>query len=480
MLLTLICITGFCLRIYRLDSESFWIDEASTFNVVTQPDLARVFEQILHEENTPPLFFIIGHYWSKIVPDTEFWMRLLSVIFGSSTLVVFYFTSRVFMPFGSSLITMLMLCFCSYHIHYSQEFRAYSALLFFLTLNTYAYFKLRKEGITPLRQWLFIISGALAVTTHFFSGFYLAAQFLTMILVPPKKPTFTFKKWVHSTGLMLIFSFLSLYLAVYHFVKPIHTTGWSNIATVYTAQNIFLRMMFGVWGLADREKSIIYCIMFIILMGTLCKGFIHGTWKNHSLTLSIKNEFLLMCALLLAFQILFPLSISYVTSLLNDGRRYMLYAMYPLCALLASGIWSYRYALIKLTLIGFFLFGNIQTLEDHYYSIRNPRHREGAAWIKRFLTPGDIILTFDQTRGNIYNCYGLKDIPKFYINRFPPSFQIYSILHAYHANLWVITTNEEIKDPVEAMFGAYYKQTGSFENTTDHGFFLGIYRYKLP
>lgn len=126
LILTLITFAGACLRLYHLGSESFWLDEGFSANMAQHPSL-----QAWSHENHPPLYYALLAAWSWF-SDSDYWLRLLSVIFGVATIPVVYALGRKLFGPRAALWSAAALAVLSFHVRYSQEARMYTlmALLF--------------------------------------------------------------------------------------------------------------------------------------------------------------------------------------------------------------------------------------------------------------------------------------------------------------------------------------------------------------
>jgi uncharacterized membrane protein len=137
ILILLLCfLIGFALRFYTFDQKSLWIDEVHTFNE-SRDDLGGQLRY--YQENPthlhPPLFFILTHIFYPF-PKPERDLRVIPLIFGMLSLPMIYLLSRLFSP-RIALPCTFALALMTYHIHYSQEGRAYSLILFWGMVGLY-------------------------------------------------------------------------------------------------------------------------------------------------------------------------------------------------------------------------------------------------------------------------------------------------------------------------------------------------------
>src|SRR3972149_12321923 len=67
-ILGLILVTGFLLRIYKLSSQSIWLDEAYSI-YHSQQNFIHV---ISFKDSTPALYYVLLHFWIKLMGTSEF------------------------------------------------------------------------------------------------------------------------------------------------------------------------------------------------------------------------------------------------------------------------------------------------------------------------------------------------------------------------------------------------------------------------
>ena len=72
---------AFFLRIYRLDVQSYWIDEAWTIHFASLP-LPDLWQLLQTEEIHPPFYFPYINIWHRFVGDSEFALRYFSLVFS--------------------------------------------------------------------------------------------------------------------------------------------------------------------------------------------------------------------------------------------------------------------------------------------------------------------------------------------------------------------------------------------------------------
>jgi len=171
--LILIIVLGTVLRIYKLGSESVWLDEAFSIKIAdgTPSEVIKETSEDVH----PPLYYFALHYWMKLFGETEFASRLLSVLFGTLAIIALYKLAAFLYDKGTALLAATLLAFSHFNIEFSQEARMYTLLSLLSLISIYYFFKLL-EGKRGLALVGYTVASALMMYTHVYSFFILAAQ----------------------------------------------------------------------------------------------------------------------------------------------------------------------------------------------------------------------------------------------------------------------------------------------------------------
>jgi len=174
-LILLIVLLGAALRIYNLSGESVWFDEAVT-SQVSELGIGDLIGWMINEnDNNPPLYYILMHFWVSLFGDSEFSLRLPSAIVGTFSVLMLYLVGKWVFDRTTALIASLILAVSVFHIEYSQEARSYS-LLAFLTLCSFYFFLKTLSGSKTLYIVAYIISSVLLLYSHFYGVFILIVQ----------------------------------------------------------------------------------------------------------------------------------------------------------------------------------------------------------------------------------------------------------------------------------------------------------------
>jgi len=116
------------LRLYKLGKQSLFVDEAFSW-LNSQFPFFDLFG-ILNNLNHTPFYFFILKFYLFFVPQTEFWMRSLSVIFSLFSLLAAMLIMRCWWGRRASLFTAWLIAISSFEIYYAQDVRMYTMMGF--------------------------------------------------------------------------------------------------------------------------------------------------------------------------------------------------------------------------------------------------------------------------------------------------------------------------------------------------------------
>src|SRR5262249_20796447 len=119
------------LRLFRLDAQSVWFDEALTITDARLP-ASQILGSTAKDFANPPLHNYLLHGWFQVLGADPFQARLFSAVCGIlSVLIVFAIVARFF---GRSVAVMAaaLMATSQLAVLYSQEARPYALLLLFV------------------------------------------------------------------------------------------------------------------------------------------------------------------------------------------------------------------------------------------------------------------------------------------------------------------------------------------------------------
>jgi mannosyltransferase len=167
---------GGALRFGTLTLQSFWFDEAVTVGLVGR-SLHGMLAAIPGSESTPPLYYVLAWVWTRVFGDSEAGLRSLSALAGTALIPLVCVVVRRLAGDRAGVAAAALAATSPLLIWYSQEARAY-ALLALLTAASALCALLAAEARPDAGRWAvaWAVVSALALATHYFAGFPVAAE----------------------------------------------------------------------------------------------------------------------------------------------------------------------------------------------------------------------------------------------------------------------------------------------------------------
>ncbi len=118
-----------CIRLYRLDAEPIWLDEAASLGFARASWTALWSELRPHETN-PVGYYVLLKLWIAIAGTSEFALRLPSAIASALCVAPLYWLCLRLFDRRTAVLAVLLLALAAIHVEYAQEARNYA--IFFL------------------------------------------------------------------------------------------------------------------------------------------------------------------------------------------------------------------------------------------------------------------------------------------------------------------------------------------------------------
>lgn len=165
----------------------YWIDEGLSVGIASHP-LTQI-PSLLHQDGSPPLYYMLLHVWMSAFGRGEVATHLLSLVFALLSIPVAYWAGKSLFSRRAGVMCALLAAGAPYLNQYSQETRMY-ALLALLSLVTCAAFVhafvQRRRGYLPV----FSLGLTAALYTHnwaLFLGLMAGVAFLVCLRSAPSE-----------------------------------------------------------------------------------------------------------------------------------------------------------------------------------------------------------------------------------------------------------------------------------------------------
>lgn len=392
VILSIITSLAFVLRLIKSDSD-LWLDEIVSITTSIDSTPLQIIGSYL-KSNNHLLNSLLIKVSIAFFGEKEWAARLPAIIFGTATIPVIYWVSRMILSKIASLGVAILLAVSYHHIFFSQNARGYSAYLFFSILATGLFVKALKDD--QAKNWIFYITAMFFnFASLLISLFVLGSHFLIgsiIIFKIKRKGIYPIPVARRLIGVFAITSFVSfqLYAAIvpqaYVVMKTVYASpsaGFSPFSAEFIKEIIrgvsagfgpfavfgaFLFLAIAIPGfvsLARRNWILVLTFVLPIFITALCliaKG------------LTISPRFFLLA---LPFTILVAVEsvciISKVGVSLVGKRDSALYSRVAIVLILVASVVS-LVSLVK------------------YYSIPKQPYRASIEYIETIKQPDDIVL----------------------------------------------------------------------------------------
>lgn len=424
------------LRFCMIGAKDIWLDEANTVSIASSDAGAMIAK--LKLDSSPPLYYLILHYWMMLFGRSETAIRSLSAVFGIALVAAVYAVARRLFGREVALLSGLFMALAPIQVMYSQETRMYTLLPLFSLLAFHFFLKyLEDPRLVPLI--LSALFTALALDTHNFAFFLLPVQLLMLFLSRSRSRIFL--HWFLSLAFLFILYIPWLPALLFQ----IHNdTNYAWIALIWK--------MFGFFG------SLFQTLKSFSAAGDHLKyiGLNSGAWISFLsvaviIAAAVTGSFFLItdkkntgprvrlyhCLAFLGL----PLVLAGIASLVFKpiyvaGRTDQL--VFPaFCMVLAVLIAAIRSRPIKYLLIAAVIGLSILALKDYYRINYKAGDRRIAETILQNARSGDAVVFTNLTRASV----------EYYLRRHPVELIMFSYPEEMAAHMGNISAKNMLKNP---------------------------------
>lgn len=175
--LSLLCLSGFGLRLAGLANDPLWYDEAVT-RVFANSDLFSMIRATAGDTH-PPLFYLVDWALVRVIGDSSFALRIASAVAGTWLIYELYRLARPLLGELEARGGAVVLTFLPAFLNYSQEARSYSIYSLLIVATLRSVIERRWQ-----RAW---ILAALTAYSHNIGIIYVGLIALVGLTIQPKQ-----------------------------------------------------------------------------------------------------------------------------------------------------------------------------------------------------------------------------------------------------------------------------------------------------
>lgn len=175
-----LALLGLGLRLYQLDAKSLRLDESYNYGTATGVSSWDLLLGRVYRSGHPPFYYLGLHQWIKYLGNSEFILRLPSVMAGTVEILGLYLAGRSLFNPQVGLIAAGFVVINPFLVSYSQEAGVYS--FFAMTSVFMLLFFWRALQSPRLANWLLFSAAAVATLyVHLFTLYLFVAEPLIVL-----------------------------------------------------------------------------------------------------------------------------------------------------------------------------------------------------------------------------------------------------------------------------------------------------------
>ncbi len=363
------------LRLYRLGTKSFWLDEA-TSAVLAQANRHIFVGAIIHRQANMVLYYLLLRGWIRL-GNSEFVIRSLSVIAGVAAIPAIYLLgSRLFGP-RAGRVAALLLSVHAFHIRYSQEARAYSLFMLLAIVSSLLF--LRSLEHPSRKNWAaYVLASTLMVYAQVFGGWVLLAQWISLFFLLRE---IRWKQFLFSAA---VICFLIAPLA--YCLLLVSDRSQLYWATKPTLQDLY---NFGLDITGDGGPSLLLAYL-AMLLGAVAVGV--SRVRSHSATADVWKYWFLLCWLVLPIALVLAISLRWP----SFEPRFLIACIPPLVLLVADAVAQIRSKILFSTTLMILLALSLSGTYAYYRGCADAEHtddwRDATRYVLSQAQAGDAVL----------------------------------------------------------------------------------------
>lgn len=412
---------------FQLGKESFWLDEIYSVRYATHfSTFLQAVANGASSERNMWLYYIVLYGWAHL-GNSEFIIRLLSVIFGVLGVITMYFLGREVAGKKTGIIAGLLLTVNTFYLQYAQEARAYSLLMFLFCLSTLFMYRVGKK-YSKGALLLFFLSTFAAIFTHIFSIFFILLECGYLMFALRKS-----RMRIFSILAIAIFDIVTLYLLIHN---PGRQVGW-----------------------IPKPQLVQFILTYIFF----CSGFVSMLIYFFTIGYGFLQRYRDPFYWYLAIVSTLPIAAVFLFSLFVKPifiYRYMIFAL-PAIVLMGAMVLAQLKKNVSLVVLSVLILFQVHALQVYFSTHSKEQWREVTAVLAQEARPDDIIIIFPSFLDGAYNYYEaahpkLKDIRTVvafpedqYINtreKMDASFESVENIIPRAGGVWLVTRKENLPE----------------------------------
>lgn len=396
-----VLVIGLAVRLFRIDHQPLWLDEALTSQRV-HLGLGDLVVDSFSNRHMPTYFMLL----QLLTPftSTDAWLRIPSALFGALSAIMVFVIARRLGGRSAALFAGLLMALSPLQVQYGQEARSYTLVTLLITIALWGLVRLAQY---PLRAsldvrrhesdrlgWAAYVFGSIAALDVLGDAApWLIASNLSLFLIwrglrrePSPVWRIGFQRnWIHSV-IAIIACTLPFYGAImaagdHHIIDKFNWIPELSLKHLWvTASSVYLMRMSAVVRFALLPTAVPVLGSFVALLGCIGLYRMRNRQEGRVMILAFLVLPLLILVISLFKSVLLP--------------RYILWSAAPFFVLAGLGAAAIPRRVMPAAITLLFLLGAVN-LGPVYRTETKPRWDMAAATLAANVRPGDTVFTSD-------------------------------------------------------------------------------------
>lgn len=176
---------AYALQTTTLTLQSLWLDEVMALEF-TKGSFIETVRTIIRPEDNGPLYYLFLFGWRRLMGDTDFAVRFLSVACAVLTLPLLFQWARRLLTDYTAIGAVILFTASPFVLWFAQEAKMYALHMMLSVASSLVLLEAFRKG----RWWrwtLYAFLASMVLYSHFFGAFLVAAQALIALLLGWRK-----------------------------------------------------------------------------------------------------------------------------------------------------------------------------------------------------------------------------------------------------------------------------------------------------
>jgi 4-amino-4-deoxy-L-arabinose transferase-like glycosyltransferase len=433
----LIVLLAFGLRLWLIEGQDIWGDEAFSIWLSSEP-----LPQVVAggADTHPPLYPVLLHFWMRLAGSSPLGVRFLSACIGTLTVpVVWVLGRRVFGRVTGGLAALLA-AVSPVLVYYAQETRMYGLVTLLTAASVYWALRAWRGGRDAIPPYMaYLVFTIAAAYTHYYAFFAIVAENVVAIPLLLRRGKGEVGRWLGAQG-VLIAAYVPWFVVQSGFLggKASARFGEWDLAAAWRIAGDTLTA-FGAGLAVAPSTGWLITVPFLVVLGT---GLLFLS-RLRSSAQGWGGAWLIVAYLFL------PLVLAWIVNPIMPFfyARYLLLVAPAFYLLVAWGVLSLGRAWRPLGAVGALLLaGSLYGLYGYYSDDAYAKGQYGQmmAYIEAQAQPGDGLLLANQLQRPIFDYYRPEGLEAYLFPRYeypledPRTAQDLEAIADKHPRLWLV------------------------------------------